>query len=418
MAQIAVMAVDAGIEQTIRINRAFAPNVPVQQMSQFAGRFKEIRRMISAVTQPGAHVILFGERGVGKTSLVSILGEIFEPFDNSFAFVRVNCDNKLSFSSLWQRVLIEIRVTQQSAGMGFGPDNDKETEITAFQLRRADEIDPDDIRQLFQSVPKHPVIILDEVDRIKDHGVVSSLADTIKALSDHAVETTLILVGVADSVDELIGEHRSIERTLVQIQLPRMSSPELLEALQQRLDGARMTMTDEAKNFVVLLSKGLPYYTHLLGQHAAHCANESGRTTIVLRDVEEAIQRAIEDVQLSIRSAYVRAINTSQHDTLHKAVLLACALIDANALNELGYFSATDVKNELSELQGKLFEVSNFSRHLTDFSSSKRGNILHRIGKERQYRYRFTNPLMQPYVLMKGIEMDVIDYDKLQRLQR
>jgi hypothetical protein len=45
---------------------------------------------------------------------------------------------------------------------------------------------------------------------------------TIKTLSDNAssIKTTLILVGVADSVDELIGEHQSIERAIKQVPMP------------------------------------------------------------------------------------------------------------------------------------------------------------------------------------------------------
>ena len=38
-----------------------------------------------------------------------------------------------------------------------------------------------------------------------------------KILSDYSVRSTILVIGVAESVTELIGEHQSIERALVQI---------------------------------------------------------------------------------------------------------------------------------------------------------------------------------------------------------
>jgi hypothetical protein len=45
---------------------------------------------------------------------------------------------------------------------------------------------------------------------------LSEFRSLIKVLSDNSVPATLVLVGVADSVDALIVEHQSIERALVQ----------------------------------------------------------------------------------------------------------------------------------------------------------------------------------------------------------
>ena len=40
--------------------------------------------------------------------------------------------------------------------------------------------------------------------------------------------------------------------------------------------------------------------------------------------------------------------------------------------------------------------------------SNERGPILIRRGSERQYRYRFSDPMMQPYILMRGIRERMI----------
>jgi hypothetical protein len=39
--------------------------------------------------------------------------------------------------------------------------------------------------------------VLDEFDRVEDDETPSLMADTIKAMSDHAVQTKIVIVGVA-----------------------------------------------------------------------------------------------------------------------------------------------------------------------------------------------------------------------------
>src|SRR6202044_1389085 len=113
-----------------------------------------------------------------------------------------------------------------------------------------------------------PILIVDEFDTLHDT-VKEMFANTIKTLSDHAVAATVILVGVADSVDELIADHQSIERALVQVKMPRMSRDEIFEILQKGLTQLGMTIQPEALSRIWILSQGLPVYAHLLGLHAS-----------------------------------------------------------------------------------------------------------------------------------------------------
>ena len=54
---------------------------------------------------------------------------------------------------------------------------------------------------------KRPVFVFDEFDRIKDDDARLQLAETIKLFSDDAPTVTVIVVGVARTVRELISEH-------------------------------------------------------------------------------------------------------------------------------------------------------------------------------------------------------------------
>jgi len=74
------------------------------------------------------------------------------------------------------------------------------------------------------------VFIVDEFDRAANE-TSGNFTDLMKGLSDFSVDCTIILVGVSDTVDQLIADHASISRSLVQILLPRMVEKELREIL-------------------------------------------------------------------------------------------------------------------------------------------------------------------------------------------
>lgn len=384
------------------LSSAFSPSAPIDQQSLFAGRIHQMMDVLNAIGQKGQHAILFGERGVGKTSLARVISSLNKSAATGNATIAsVNCDPSVTFSSLWKSICREIPINHSSNGVGFTANAKLSTSSLADYL--PSEVTPDDIRHLFSRVGK-VLIVIDELDRIEDQATSALLADTVKTLSDHAVDTTLLLVGVADSVDSLIAEHQSVERALVQIQMPRMSPVELDEIIVKGLEKAKMTIAPEAKQKITALSQGLPHYTHLLAQHAGQRAAFNDRTEVTTADVRTAIDNALAKAQQSIISAYHRATNSAR-ENLYPQVLLACAMAKPD---NLGYFAASDVRGPLSSVMQKTYDIPAFAQHLNAFCDQNRGPVLQRTGSARRYRFRFMNPLLQPYVLMNGIRSKLI----------
>ena len=234
---------------------------------------------------------------------------------------------------------ISFPIVKQTAGLS----GEKTQSRTSVATMLPETVTPDDVRRLLKQLGK-TLIVIDELDRLEDKRISTLLADTIKGLSDHAVDATLLLVGVADSVDALIAEHLSIERALVQIRMPRMSPPELGEIIDKGLKKAAMTIDEDAKRRIVRLSQGLPHYTHLLTQSAAQRAVQVGRVNVDLTDVRVAIDTALTKAQQSTINAYHQA-TASPRENMYKQVLLACALAVSD---EIGSFAAVDVREPLS----------------------------------------------------------------------
>ena len=379
----------------ILIGKTFTPSAPIDSKALFAGRTNQISTLINTVTQRGQHAVLFGERGVGKTSLANILKGLMS--GHKFAVASTNCEVASDFQSIWKNIFKGFLVSTKETGMGLVP-----VEHRSFSTF-ADQLPPnstaEDVRHLLEKFEVPSIILIDEIDRISDQQTLTSIADTIKTLSDHSVNTTLILVGVADSLDSLIREHQSIERALVQIQMPRMKLGELRELISKGLDVLGMTMDDAVSSRICRLSNGLPHYTHSLALHSCQAAVDRGSLAVTQVDLITAVNVSISQAQQSIVRSYQQA-TSSPRGVLYPEVLLACALAKTD---ELGYFPTKDIRAPLTKLMGKAYDIPAFSKHLNDFCEVDRGMVLQRIGYPRRYLFRFVNPLMEPFVIMKGL---------------
>src|SRR5438876_9534782 len=93
----------------VQVSQVFRPGTPIDKYDLFAGRIEQVKDVVNATIQPGRHVIIFGERGVGKTSLAKVISEIL-----SQAGVRVldsgpiDCDGTDDFSTLWHKIFREL----------------------------------------------------------------------------------------------------------------------------------------------------------------------------------------------------------------------------------------------------------------------------------------------------------------------
>src|SRR5665213_2339923 len=234
---------------------------------------------------------------------------------------------------------------------------------------------------------------------------------SIRASTLSDTPTTIIVVGVSDSVDALIEQHESIERCLVQIPMPRMSQDESAQILTAGGKKLGIVFSPDAIDQIVGLSQGFPHYTHLLALHSVRACIDHDDSEVLPYHVDLAIRKAVEDAQQSLKSAYYKAVSSPRKDALHAYVLLACALAEPDLF---GYFAAGDVRDPLDRITGKPHDFGAYAKHLRDFCGDDRGEVLLRTGVPHKYRFRFRNPLMQPLVIMQGLLDKRIDRTKVE----
>ena len=392
-----------------KLSKVFTPATPIKSDDLFQGRKDQIRAVVDAINQNGRHVILYGERGVGKTSLGQILNtKLRQRQVVPVTLTLVNCDSGDDYSSIWDKVFSEILPEDDQDDRLAGDANDMSS-----ALRSLEPLTPHRVRKKLESIANNGIlyVILDEFDKIDNAPARALIADTIKLFSDRSVEATIIIIGVANDVSGLIEDHQSIERCLVQIHMPRMPRKELEEIVTKGLTSVGMNIEPYALSEITGLSKGLPHYTHLLALHASRRAIDEQQMTVSAPHVKQAIQMVIKEGQESIRNAYDKATYSSKKRTLYAAVLLACAIADTD---DGGRFQPADICEPISGItNGRISTTDRFANHLKAFCGPDRCSVLVREGTEYRWRYRFSNPLMQPYVIMKGIESGLITDEKL-----
>ena len=391
-----------------RLRHSFTPHRPIYLPEWFAGRTHLLDSAADAVNTSGKHVVLYGERGAGKTSLARVLAVGIQEPDTPAGLraIVVSCSSIDSYSSIWRKVFQEIQVTQRQ--VGFVQDATAPI-IGRIELSDTAIEDPNDVRLYVRSLPNPSVIVIDEFDRVPADGHTQRLmADTIKLFSDTGVESTIVLVGVADSIADLVAGHESIARNIAQVQVLRMTPPELGVIVQRGFNYAGLDFEDGIDRKIAELSQGYPAYTHLLGLWSGRRTLDANRARVTFADLDLAIEDALQNAAANVQQEYENAVASVRKDNLFKEVLLACALAEKDSL---GRFAAVNVKEPLARITRRDYETGAFQSHLAKWTEPQRGPILKQTGTRRNYRWQFLNPQLIPYIRLHGIKSGLLpDY--------
>lgn len=386
------------LQRIAQANQVFTPGYPVRQRDLFSGRSTQLERTIETLTAPGRHPVIFGQRGVGKTSLANILGQVLQ----NLMSVKISCDGSDTFATIWNRVLNSASITFKQQALGFNQEQAVRTISLADALGHdPNTTKPAEIADLLRRLQGYCVIILDEFDKVADGAAKTAFADLIKILSDNAPEVTVVFVGVAENIHELVGEHPSIDRNLVQIELPLMSDQEIQTIFETGLERLTIEVEPTVVRQVPLLAGGFPHYAHLLGLCAAKaCAeNEVAKLSPPLFDI--ACNLAVDDAIEKYRDAYAKATATTQ-TSRYPLILSACGYAHTDSR---GVFRATDVVDSIREVFNENVTIQGVVPALGEFLSERRAAILKAVKVGGRQCYRFKDPMMRPFCRLKARDL-------------
>jgi Cdc6-like AAA superfamily ATPase len=370
--------------QLAELGIAFTPSTPVTSIDFFVRRLGEIEEITQSIAESGAHPVLYGERGVGKTSLANFIRTALSQ-SHELLTVKISCNQSDNTSEIWNKIFTEITniVDDYDPQMTL-PDPDEIVSPINY------------IIQALEKLHKPILIIIDEFDNIKDNVTQIQLADTIKALSDYIPYITILIVGVADNINDLIGSHASLQRCLKQIKLGRMSPEELQQIIEKGLSRIELTIEEEVKDDIIKFSQGFPHYVHSLAKLSAREAIKKSLEKITRECFDVALNEAIKKADASLSTFYQKAITTNRNQDGFRNVLWACTLVKED---ENGTFRAIDIEEFLPKIANRKIKQQSYSYNLGMLCREQKGAVLEKVGESsNQTRYRFKNPLLKAYI--------------------
>ncbi|MDZ7840870.1 MAG: ATP-binding protein [Gammaproteobacteria bacterium] len=420
----------------MRVNplNVFTPAQEIQDIDRFAGRQEELQGLANALQSQGTQIVLYGQRGVGKSSLARQLLKLStheeeivsrldpEPYETlDFLPVYVSCDDSVEkVEDVLLRLLsdeealaswVPFKVVEKSGSQSVsGRLNIKVVQLGGDQkdtmTERAQHFE-DDVVTVFSNACKDItrtgvakdglLIVVDEFDRVGDR---AGLASLLKTLGPEGV--TFALVGVATTVQELITEHESVARQLTggTIQVEPMNAAELDEIFDraESIMEKEYTFLKEAREWIIEIARGHPFYVHLVGKHALLEAIRKDNKEIDLQTAQDALSEIALKGSAPIQEhTYKKAIG---HSYTRESILKSFAERREDEIH------TTELYASLSKTLG--IEPSAVSVYVGQLASETYGNVLQ---KTRDRYYRFADSLFKAYAAARPFERTPSDQE-------
>jgi hypothetical protein len=338
------------------LSDVFTPGAPVVDPTHFVGRASRLQRAMHVLDEPGRHLLVLGEAGVGRTS-----------------FARMAAGQR------------PLRYHQAGPGDSF--------DLLMARLLGTDPEQPADGRHETWRLVDHPerpapVLLLDDVDRASPRAVAEGIAPLLRALADAGSDTKLILVASRDRPfpDALAGAGLR----LYAIGLDRMAPDSLAEIITAGARRLGLSVTAELRDRMVADSDGLPAVVHALCLEAARSAQARGSRRLTLgRDYLPALTALVDSLAPRLDQIYEEATAARGQHNRYAHVLWAGALCAGPS------FELEELERLLAHIESQPVPRQAYVRHLGDLV--KRG-LLARV---REGLYRFADPALRVYVRLR-----------------
>lgn len=393
------------------------PSAHITSPERLFGRGRKLVQIERAFNSNGRHVFIFGDRGVGKTSLAMTAAYLHQPSADEPVYVL--CSETSSFSdilfaignnALPLRERMEAGANRGTLGMtvhGFGASYKAgERPISNFgapaDINEASNI----IRYINERRPKGTVVVIDELERLKNEDDKTKLAEFVNSISSVQTDTKFILSGIGHTVEDLLGAHRSATRKLETIELERISHDELWKIVSTVADELGVVVDRDFLIRASILSDGFPHYVHLIAESLfwAMFDDEHMCTRATASHFRAAVTGAIERTEVEHKSAYRRATEKVKNTREYELALWALAdKTETRRQLDSIYESYIRIVRSFGESFPKM-EKNKLNQRLLSLKSPGHGEVLRGYGSGW---FAFSETILRGYVRLMAEQQNV-----------
>lgn len=388
-----------------KVREVFTPYSPIGVVEQFYGRENEISQMVSVINSPGQHVLLYGDRGVGKTSLATIACMLMKKTKliQGKCFNK-RCDSQDTFATIMELPLryagIDLETIEQTAShtegggakvrafVASGSIQSNRTKSSKKQMiTHADS--PSWVAEHINGLKG--LFIIDEADALSRKGDRKKLAEFIKLLSDNGSNLKVMIVGIGDTGEDLIAGHPSVERCLKETHLSRIGNDGLRDIINSGMKVLKLEPVDTVVDTITDISAGYPHFTHLICLKCAENAIVNKKKTITMECLEAALIDAVKDSEGAFKRRFHATTRGLKKEAEYRSILHAAAHCP------IPEFNLNELRAKLSDRFKIDIPAKVVSRYMSNMVVDKHKGVFNRVGKGV---YRFSDPRIPSYIKM------------------
>ncbi len=382
---------------------------------RLVGRKLKLRDISRALNSPGRSVFIFGERGVGKSSLALTAAQ--DLYERRRAILRVVCGAEDSFATVVQAIARAIQDYKGKPDAGSRQQSKpaskmrEKSQPAAVQSITFSEIPPPSsidealyiIRNVLAGRPDDVVIIIDEFERIASDGERQKLAEFIKNTPTLGARIKFIVCGAAVDLTDLVGHHPSVGRIIEPVELERLTHDDLSAIVLGAAAELKLEVPAEILDRIAEISDGLPSYVHLIGDSLFWNVfdDEAIVKRVSLEHFQAGIQDSLRRAEAALSRLYEVATNRDPELVDSEEVLWALADVSANQrhvedIYENSYLPVMACRPGRSKLDRET--MTNRLRTLKD---KAHGAIVDCYGSSQEH-WGFSNGVMRGYVRLRA----------------
>lgn len=400
-----------------KLNETLSPSLPIRTIELLRGRDKELEVIRRSLIMPGRHVFIYGDRGVGKSSLAHTAAAQYQSSDAAPITVSGSPDDtfqsiiaNIACQALERSRIQKKHITRTRSitwrGLTWGENQEISPLDLVAQIRTIS-----DATALLSEVGKihsdSPIIVIDEFDTIRNVDERNKFASLLKQIGDQDVAIKFIFTGIGASLDELLGAHQSAYRQLETVELDRLGWDGRREIAMQAAHAFGLDLDDNFAWRIAIVSDGFPYFVHLIMEKmlweafvADGIIDELGQDQYMM-----GLTAAIDSITAELRRPYEKAV-------LHRSAEYE-AVVWATADGEDLYRDIPDMYESYKVVcRKRLQEVSlsraKFGERLRQLKGAAYGHVLQSV-ENRPGWYIYREKMLRGYVRMQaeagGVEL-------------
>lgn len=368
--------------------------------------------MSEALLEKGAQIRVFGDTGVGKTSLVTFVAE-----DLRMGRLSVECMTSHDYADLIEIAIKRIHgvklvsyVKKRSNSLGAEVSGGWKFLASAkgtYRFQGAKE-------RTFEIVEKEPLdllldlmaksgyrlIVLDNFQNITDEVTRSMVAQTMEALADRADETggiSMVVIGIAHDAKSLLGHSGSFRRRTTDIGVPRMPDDEIAEIFTSGFKLLKLRIEAPLLDHLVFFSDGFPFFAHLLGLNIGRTARREDATTITGPMMARALARASNEVDATYSERVQMAEESGGEVQPRRRILELLA-----ESSEREWTSNVVKQLWLDKFGGSAGKLGHINVALGQLIKPGMGSVLRRRNERKPFIYQFEDPHFRPFLRLRA----------------